>query len=160
MSSSTALARVGLAMAISVVVAISTFGPLLKEIGPRDSNAARLPGDFARVPATDAAAVGVVRAPPAASVPAAEVQPASSPTTPAEVSSAPKNAASEFPPMQTLADDGRLAAGNTRGDAPAPEASASGSEKTAHGKRDWHIAKRRAPVRPAPYEIREFLAGR
>lgn len=183
MPSSGAFARVGLGAAVAVVIGISTFGPLLKQLTPTQG-ATGLVAGVAPVPSdnppplsgralTDAVA-GVMSSPVAASasnrteVPARAVPQTEPPTNgiaaPAIAAvSASATSVSAFPPMQTMTDEGSGRAGEPTAQPTPPTASASGrprgAEKSSAQKRVAD-AKKKRQEHPRPFGIREFLAGR
>jgi len=181
MPSSGAFARVGLGAAVAVVIGISTFGPLLKQVTPTQG-ATGLVAGVAPVPsdsppplsgrALNDAVAGVMSSSVRASstnpteVPAGAAPRAEPPTTGIAAPSAPVASAtstSAFPPMQTMTDEGSARAEQAQPTSPAATASSRprGAEKSS-AKRvaDAHAGKKKRPEHPKPFGIREFLAGR
>ena len=181
--SSGAFARVGLGAAVAVVIGISTFGPLLKQLAPTQG-ANGLVAGVALVPSdnpppqlsgralTDAVG-GALSSPVRASasnrtdVSAGAAPQTEPPTAGIAAPSAPvvaATSASAFPPMQTMSDEGARF-GEPTAQPTQPTASASsrprGAEKsTAKRVADTHATKKKRPETPRPFGIREFLAGR
>lgn len=189
MASGAKFARAGLIAAISLVVGLSTFGSLLKQPGPRQASAARIvisvpPGESARpilteptlaeplgvppanvavrarAPAADEPVGSIAATPKAAATmqvgPATQTAPAalvSQPAAPAASASLPE--APAFPPMQTHEGAEAIATASS------PAEPGAENEKPAAKKKSKRAdSHRRKAVRPAPYEIREFFAGR
>jgi hypothetical protein len=176
MPSSGTFARIGLIAAVSVVVGISTFGSLLRQVTPRAitigpapvaATPASLPTDHPQSSAVESATAQpppLVWPPPnvAVSSPARPTgdavvaKPQQEPPPAAETPSSP----AAFPPMQILTD---VAPAGTSQAAPQANAAA-GQPKAAKpaAKRaaDNRANKQKRKKRPAPYEMREFIAGR
>jgi hypothetical protein len=184
MPSGGTFARIGLIGAVAVVVGISTFGALLKQVTPRAitigpapvaaTPAPPSPPDHVQSPATESAsASGGARPAPAVassptnvatanpSRPTGEPVPAKSQQNLPPAADAPSaSSPSAFPPMQILTDVGP--AGTSQ---PAQANAAATGQPTAEKPAAKRAADNRAnkpkrKKRPAPYEMREFLAGR
>ncbi len=173
MPSSRTFARIGLTAAVAVVVGISTFGSLLKQVTPRAIAIGPAPGAPTPAPVLATAlpqvpAPGTASATPAAPVTTPPGKVAVSSPAPARVgedSPAPPPSQSAidgptpsaaFPPVQILTEVPPASASE-----PAPETHMAATPPAAQKKPAKRAASRgKSKKRPAPYEIREFYAGR
>jgi hypothetical protein len=180
MPSSGTFARIGLIAAVAVVVGISTFGSLLKQVTPREitigpvsvaaTPAPPPPVDHVQSPATEhataAPASSVVSSPTNVAVsspsrPTGEPMPAKSQQDRPPAADPPSALApSAFPPMQILTDVGPAgpAAHANVSATTQPTAEKPAAKRAAAA--DNRANKRKRKTRPAPYEMRDFLAGR
>jgi hypothetical protein len=177
MPSTGTFARIGLIVAVAVIVGISTFGSLLRQVTPRAiaigpvpvaaTPAPVLAADHAQPPAPGPAIAepaSPVTAPPSKGAVSSPPRPGEDPTRaqqpqlaqPAAEESTP-SAAPAFPPVQILTEVPPAAANE-----PAPETHMAATPSAAPQKKSPKRAatKGRSKKRPAPYEMREFYAGR
>ena len=182
MPASDTFARLGLIAAVTVVVGISTFGPMLRQ-GPQPEGrlmalAAVVPPPLPARPALDGRSTGVATAEPALPGPAvAEATPsrfrsavaALTLEEPAPVvkGNAQANVAApivgavpsespppQFPTVQTLDD---VPAAQTAAQAAAAALAAKKAKRAAELRA---AARKKAAAQPRPFDIRDFFAGR
>jgi hypothetical protein len=180
MPSGGTFARIGLIGAVAVVVGISTFGSLLKQVTPRAITIGPAPvaatpappssPDHAQSPAATSATAqpGAPVVPSPANVaasspsrPVGEPKPAKSqhdspPSADVPLASAP----SAFPPMQILTDTGPTGTSQPAQANVVTTGQPTAAKPAAKRAADNRANKRKRKTRPAPYEMREFLAGR
>jgi hypothetical protein len=184
MPSSGTFARIGLIGAVAVVVGISTFGALLKQVTPRAitigpapvaaTPAPPSPSDHVQSPATESASASAPARPAPAVVssptnvatanpsrPAGESMPAKSQQEPPPAAAPPSaSSPSAFPPMQILTDVGPTGTSQPAQANAVTVGQPTAEKPAARRAADNRANKRKRKTRPAPYEMREFLAGR
>src|SRR5215813_4241866 len=187
MPASDTFARLGLVAAVTVVVGISTLGPLLRQgpqpegrlvalaavVPPAPSFASMLSDRSTGLAVAESSMPAARAVTPAALAPvktglaaltledplpaAAKANPVEAIAAPVESASAAADTNGAFPSVQTLDE---VPAGQTAAQAAAVAAAAAAAAKKTKRAAEIRAAKRKAAARPQPFDIRDFFAGR